>query len=40
MDDALPGLQAVMRERWGGGAFAEVVEGGEISLGDAVRWEF
>jgi MOSC domain-containing protein YiiM len=39
MDEALPGLQAVMRERWGGGAFAEVVEGGEISLGDAVGWD-
>lgn len=39
MDDALPGLQAGMRERWGGGAFAEVVEGGEISVGDEVAWD-
>jgi len=39
MDDALPGLQAAMHERWGGGAFAEVVEGGEISVGDEVAWD-
>jgi MOSC domain-containing protein YiiM len=38
MEEALPGLQAVMRERWGGGIFAEVVEGGEIAVGDTVRW--
>jgi MOSC domain-containing protein YiiM len=36
MEDALPGLQAAMRERWGGGVFAEVVEGGEIAVGDLV----
>jgi MOSC domain-containing protein YiiM len=38
MEEALPGLQAVMGERWGGGVFAEVVEGGEIAVGDAVSW--
>jgi MOSC domain-containing protein YiiM len=39
MDDALEGLQAAMRERWGGGAFAEVVDGGEIAIGDEVTWD-
>jgi MOSC domain-containing protein YiiM len=40
MEAALPGLQAAMRERWGGGAYAEVIEDGEISLGDKVTWDF
>jgi MOSC domain-containing protein YiiM len=39
MEEACAGLQAVMRERWGGGAFAEVIEGGEIRTGDAADWE-
>jgi len=39
MDDALPGLGDVMRERWGGGVFAEVIEGGEIAVGDEVGWD-
>ena len=38
MDDALHGLQYGMRERWGGGAYAEVIEGGEIAAGDPVDW--
>jgi len=38
MEEAWPGLRATMRERWGGGAYAEIVEGGEISVGDAVEW--
>ena len=28
-----------MRERWGGGAFAEVLGGGEIQIGHHVEWE-
>jgi MOSC domain-containing protein YiiM len=39
MEEAHAGLQALMRERWGGGAFAEVLDGGEIRVGDAVEWE-
>ena len=37
MEAAHAGLQALMRERWGGGAFAEVIESGEIRVGDAVE---
>jgi MOSC domain-containing protein YiiM len=39
MEEAHAGLQALMRERWGGGAFAEVLEGGEILVGHPVTWE-
>ena len=39
MEEAHAGLQPLMRERWGGGAFAEVLDGGEIRVGDAVEWE-
>jgi MOSC domain-containing protein YiiM len=38
MEEAHTGLQALMRDRWGGGAFAEVLDGGEIRVGDAVEW--
>lgn len=39
MEAARQGLQELMRDRWGGGAFAEVVEGGHIAIGDAVGWD-
>jgi hypothetical protein len=39
MDEALPGLRRAMESDWGGGAFAEVLEGGEVALGVPVAWE-
>jgi MOSC domain-containing protein YiiM len=38
MEEACPGLQEAMRPHWGGGAWAEVLEDGEIRLGDPVEW--
>ena len=37
MEAALPGLEEAMRDRWGGGAWTEVVTGGTIRTGDAVE---
>ena len=39
MEEAHAGLQAAMDPHWGGGAFAEVLDGGEIRIGDTVEWE-
>jgi MOSC domain-containing protein YiiM len=39
MEEAATGLQQAMRRNWGGGAFAEVLDGAPIAVGDAVSWE-
>ncbi len=39
MDEVSQGLQAVMRPDWGGGAFAIVLDNGEIAVGDDVSWD-
>jgi MOSC domain-containing protein YiiM len=39
MEEAYPGLQDVMRPHWGGGAWAQVIAGGAISVGDTVEWQ-
>lgn len=39
MDEAFAGLKNLMYADWGGGAFAEALDDGEIAVGDAVRWE-
>ena len=39
MDEALDGLRAALAVDWGGGVFAEVLDGGTIRVGDVVAWE-
>jgi len=39
MEEARRGLKAALRPHWRGGACAEVIEGGEIRVGDEVAWE-
>jgi MOSC domain-containing protein YiiM len=39
MDEALPGLRAAMAVGWGGGVFAEVLDTGDIVVGDEVAWD-
>ncbi|MFL5562248.1 MAG: GNAT family N-acetyltransferase [Gemmatimonadaceae bacterium] len=39
MEEALPGLQAAMRPNWRGGAFGEILDDGDIHVGDPVAFE-
>lgn len=39
MDEQHPGLRRALETDWGGGAYAEVLEGGAIHVGDPVHWE-
>jgi len=39
MEEAVPGLRALMFPDWRGGAFAEILEGGSVAVGDTVAWD-
>ena len=39
MEEAKPGLREYLRHEWRGGVFAEVLDGGLVSLGDEAAWE-
>jgi MOSC domain-containing protein YiiM len=39
MEEALKGLRQAMYSDWRGGAYGEVIDCGEISVGDSVAWE-
>jgi MOSC domain-containing protein YiiM len=39
LDEAAPGLKDALAKNWGAGAFAEVLDDGEIRVGDTVAYE-
>ncbi len=38
MDKIQPGLREALKSNWGGGAFGEILNDANISVGDEVRW--
>lgn len=38
MDEACPGLQDALKPNWGGGAWGDLLDDGEILVGDGVNW--
>ena len=39
MEEASRGLRAVMSPPWNGGAWAEVIRGGDVHVSDPISWE-
>lgn len=39
MDEAQLGLRAALEDGWGGGAFAQVLDGATVRVGDRVEWD-
>jgi MOSC domain-containing protein YiiM len=39
MEAVMPGLRAALSPNWGGGAFAQVLTGAVIRVGDPIVWE-
>jgi MOSC domain-containing protein YiiM len=39
MEEAVTGLRKAMYPEWRGGAFAQILEGGEVRVGDVIAWE-
>ena len=38
MDEVCPGFQDALKPDWGGGAWGDVLDDGEIRVGDGVNW--
>jgi MOSC domain-containing protein YiiM len=39
MEEVAAGLQEAMRPEWRGGAFGQILNDGDIAVGDSVEWE-